>query len=68
MLDSTAVVAAEREGKTARQLLESMALETGDDSIALAVITVMELAHAIAAVIGWIGRPINSSSLCVQVG
>src|ERR1039457_4177830 len=48
MLDSTAVVAAEREGKNARQLLESVALEAGDDSIALSVITVLELAHGVA--------------------
>ncbi len=47
MLDSTAVVAAEREGKNARQLLESVALETGDDGIAVSVVTVLELAHGI---------------------
>ena len=48
MLDSTAAVAAEREGKNARQLLEAVARETGDDSIALSVITVLELAHGVA--------------------
>lgn len=48
MLDSTAFVAAEREGKNARQLLESLALETGDDSMALSVISVLELAHGVA--------------------
>lgn len=47
MLDSTAAVAAERQGKNARQLLESVALETGDDGIAVSVITVLELAHGI---------------------
>jgi predicted nucleic acid-binding protein len=47
MLDSTAVVAAEREGKNARQLLESVALETGDEGIAVSVMTVLELAHGI---------------------
>lgn len=47
MLDSTAAVAAERQGKNARQLLESMAVETGDDEIAISVITVLELAHGI---------------------
>jgi predicted nucleic acid-binding protein len=47
MLDSTAVVAAEREGKNARQLLEAVALETGDDGIAVPVVTVLELAHGI---------------------
>ena len=47
MLDSTAAVAAERQGKNARQLLESVVLETGDDGIAVSVITVLELAHGI---------------------
>jgi predicted nucleic acid-binding protein len=47
MLDSTAAVATERQGKNARQLLESVALETGDDGIALSVVTVLELAHGI---------------------
>ncbi|HEU0143083.1 MAG TPA: hypothetical protein VFQ79_25400 [Bryobacteraceae bacterium] len=45
ILDSTAAVAAEREGKTARQLLESVALQSGDEEIALSVVTVLELAH-----------------------
>lgn len=48
MLDSTAAVAAERKGKNARQLLESVALETGDEGIAVSVVTVLELAHGIA--------------------
>ena len=47
MLDSTAVVAAERQGKNARQLLETVALETGDEGIAVSVVTVLELAHGI---------------------
>ena len=47
MLDSTAAVAAERQGKNARQLLESVALETGDEGIAVSVLTVLELAHGI---------------------
>ena len=45
MLDSTAAVAAERQGKNARQLLESVAREIGDDSIAVSVLTVLELVH-----------------------
>jgi len=48
MLDSTAAVAAERQGKNARQLLESVARETGDEGIAVSVITVLELAHGIS--------------------
>ena len=47
MLDSTAAVAAERQGKNARQLLESVALETGDEDIAVSVVTILELAHGI---------------------
>jgi predicted nucleic acid-binding protein len=35
-------------GKNARQLLESVALETGDEGIAVSVVTVLELAHGIA--------------------
>ena len=48
MLDSTAAVAAERQGKNARQLLETVVLETGDEGIAVSVLTVLELAHGIA--------------------
>ncbi|MBI3210508.1 MAG: PIN domain-containing protein [Candidatus Solibacter usitatus] len=47
MLDSTAVVAAERQGKNARQLLETVALEAGDESIVVSVVTVLELAHGV---------------------
>jgi tRNA(fMet)-specific endonuclease VapC len=47
MLDSTAVVAAERQGKNARQLLEAVTLETGDEGIAVSAVTVLELAHGI---------------------
>jgi predicted nucleic acid-binding protein len=47
MLDSTAAVAAERQGRNARQLLEAVALETGDEGIAISVMTVLELAHGI---------------------
>jgi tRNA(fMet)-specific endonuclease VapC len=47
MLDSTAAVAAERQGKNGRQLLENVTLETGDEGIAVSVVTVLELAHGI---------------------
>ena len=47
MLDSTAAVAAERQGKNARQVLEAVALGTGDEGIAISVVTVLELAHGI---------------------
>ena len=49
ILDSTAAVAAERQGKNVRQLLESVALETGDEGIAVSVMTVLELAQGITA-------------------
>jgi predicted nucleic acid-binding protein len=48
MLDSTAAVAAERQGRNARQLLEDIAHRTGDDEIAISVITVLELAHGVS--------------------
>jgi predicted nucleic acid-binding protein len=48
MLDSTAAVAAERQGLNARQLLEEIAQKTGDDLIAISVMTLMELAHGVA--------------------
>ena len=48
ILDSPAAVAAEREGKNARQLLEAVALVAGDDDVALSVLTVMELNHGVA--------------------
>lgn len=48
MLDSTAAVAAERQGKNARQLLEAVALESGDEGIAVSVLTVLELTNGIA--------------------
>jgi predicted nucleic acid-binding protein len=48
ILDSSAAVAAERSGRNARQLLEWVIAETGDDEIAVSVVTVLELAHGIA--------------------
>ena len=47
MLDSTAAVAAERQGNNARQLLEAVARETGDAGIAISVVTILQLAHGI---------------------
>jgi tRNA(fMet)-specific endonuclease VapC len=48
MLDSTAAVAAERQGQNARQLLETVARKAGDEGIAVSVVTVLELAHGIS--------------------
>lgn len=48
MLDSTAIVDAERRGKNARQFLEAITLKAGDEGIAVSVITVLELAHGVS--------------------
>ena len=47
MLDSTAAIAAERHGKNAHELLLDIAKRTGDQEIAVSVISVLELAHGI---------------------
>ncbi len=47
-IDSTAAVAAGRQGKNARQLLETAALETGDDGIAVSVMLLWNSAHGIS--------------------
>ena len=48
VLDSTATVAAERAGFTARQLLQSVRHQLQDDDLAISVVTVLELAHGVA--------------------
>lgn len=48
ILDSSAAVAAERQGKNPKQLLEAIVLETGDEDVAVSVITLLELAHGIS--------------------
>lgn len=48
MLDSSALVAAEREGLNARRSLEMIGLATGDDDLALSVMSLLELSHGIA--------------------
>lgn len=45
ILDSSAAVAAERQGKNPKQLLQAIALETGDDELGVSVLTVLELTH-----------------------
>lgn len=47
VLDSSAAVAAERAGTNPRRLLENIALRTGDDEIAVSVVTLLELAHGV---------------------
>jgi tRNA(fMet)-specific endonuclease VapC len=47
VLDSTAVIAAERSGKNPRRVIEDLTASLGDTEAALSVITVIELAHGI---------------------
>ncbi len=47
ILDSTALISAEREGATARETLQNLERVTGEQEVALSVITVVELAHGI---------------------
>lgn len=47
ILDSSAAVAAERQGKNPKQLLQAIALETGDDELGVSALMVLELAHGI---------------------
>ena len=47
ILDSSAAVAAERQGNNPKQLLQAVALETGDDELAVSVVTLLELAHGV---------------------
>jgi predicted nucleic acid-binding protein len=42
------MVAAERQGMNARQMLSYIQSRTGDDSIAISVISLLELAHGLA--------------------
>jgi tRNA(fMet)-specific endonuclease VapC len=46
-LDSGVLIAAEREGKNPRQVIEEIAAKLGDTEATLSVITVTELAHGI---------------------
>jgi tRNA(fMet)-specific endonuclease VapC len=48
ILDSSVLVAAERQGQNARQALEAIAPKIGNVEIAISVVTVMELAHGVA--------------------
>ena len=46
-MDSGVLIAAEREGKNPRQVIEEIAAKLGDTEATLSVITVTELAHGI---------------------
>jgi predicted nucleic acid-binding protein len=48
ILDSSVLVARERQGKNARQALESVVQDIGDAEVAISVITLIELAHGAA--------------------
>jgi tRNA(fMet)-specific endonuclease VapC len=48
ILDSSVLIAAERQGQNARHMLSAVAHKTGDTEIALSVITLLELAHGAA--------------------
>jgi tRNA(fMet)-specific endonuclease VapC len=45
ILDSSMLIAAEREGKNARQVLTAIAKEIGETEVGISVMTLIELAH-----------------------
>jgi tRNA(fMet)-specific endonuclease VapC len=45
ILDSSVLIAAERQGKNARQALTSIAQEIADTDVGISVVTLIELAH-----------------------
>lgn len=47
ILDSSVVIAAERLGQTAYQMLEAIRIQADDPEIAISVVSVLELAHGI---------------------
>jgi tRNA(fMet)-specific endonuclease VapC len=47
VLDSTVLIAAERAGKTQRQVIADVAVSLDDTEVTLSVVTVIELAHGI---------------------
>jgi predicted nucleic acid-binding protein len=48
VLDSSVLIAAERTGQNARQMLVAIARTTGDTEVALSVVALIELAHGAA--------------------
>jgi tRNA(fMet)-specific endonuclease VapC len=48
ILDSSVLVAAEREGQNARQMLVSIAQRVAETEIGISVVTLIELAHGVA--------------------
>jgi predicted nucleic acid-binding protein len=50
ILDSSVLVAAERKGQNARQMLQSIARKIAETEIGISVITLIELAHGAVTV------------------
>jgi predicted nucleic acid-binding protein len=48
ILDSSVLIAAERQGKNARQVLTDIAQEVGETEVGISVVTLIELAHGAA--------------------
>jgi predicted nucleic acid-binding protein len=48
ILDSSVLVAAERQGQNARQMLATIAAKTSETEIGISVVTLIELAHGAA--------------------
>jgi predicted nucleic acid-binding protein len=48
ILDSSILITAERKGQNARQMLEAIAVKTGNTEVAISVVTLIELAHGVA--------------------
>jgi tRNA(fMet)-specific endonuclease VapC len=48
ILDSSVLIAAERQGRNARQALAEISLRTPGEDVALSVVTLIELAHGVA--------------------
>jgi tRNA(fMet)-specific endonuclease VapC len=48
ILDSSVLIASERQGRNARQMLSAIARTAGETEIALSVVTLLELAHGAA--------------------
>ena len=48
ILDSSVLIAAERQGRNARQALAEIAVRAAGEDVAISVITLIELAHGVA--------------------
>jgi predicted nucleic acid-binding protein len=48
ILDSSVLIAAERKGRTARQVLLEIASRVGREDVAVSVVTLIEMAHGVA--------------------